>query len=110
MKSPSTNHNSVAAQAQHLRETRAVETPFHTYPGSSTVRSLAFAMIDDLHKILDCVPEDVDVPPWNIMLMAQAANNVNAIKRFVAYYSQSNHRHTRKLKQKRIFKVSRKRS
>jgi len=75
-------------QAHMLRQTRQPETPFHVYPSSGTVRSLATAMIEDLHRILESVPEGIDVPPWNVMLMSQAADNVNSVKRYVAYYSQ----------------------
>ena len=71
--------------AMKLRQTRT-HPNFHAYPNAGIIRSQAEAMIRDLHTILECVPEGSDVPPWNVMLISQAAKCINSVERYVSYY------------------------
>lgn len=59
---------------------------FQTYPSGGTARSLAVNMIFDLQRILQCIPENEDVPPWVLMLMSESANSVHHVQNFITYY------------------------
>lgn len=71
--------------AHHMQQTR-YQQPFHTYPNGGTVRSLAVATICDLQRILQCVPEGSEVPPWVLMLVSQAADSVHHVHNYITYY------------------------
>ncbi len=71
--------------AQHMEHTRTPQ-PFHTYPNGGTVRSLAVGTICDLQRILQCIPEGSEVPPWVLMLISQAADSVHHVHNYITYY------------------------
>lgn len=74
-------------KAEMLRATRT--SPFHIYPSSGTVRSQSLSMIRDLNSILESVPEGIDVPPWVLMKVSQAAESIAAVENYVRYYNPS---------------------
>lgn len=74
------NHKEIAKQ---LRSSR-----FKTYPNGGTARSQAFAMIQDLTKILEIVRDHEDVPPWVIMKLSEAKSAVDSASNYISYQSQ----------------------
>ena len=61
-------------------------SPFHTYPGGGTVRSLSLSMRRDLAQILQSVRDQEDVPPWVLMKLSQAANAIEGVANYTSYY------------------------
>lgn len=74
------NHKMIAKQLQKSR--------FQTYPNGSTARSQAFAMINDLTRILNIVKDYEDVPPWVIMKLSEAKSSVDSAANYISYQSQ----------------------
>ena len=60
---------------------------FHTYPSGGTALRQSAAMISDLQRILACVRDGEDVPPWVIMKLSEAASAINSTSKYLTYQS-----------------------
>ncbi len=58
----------------------------YTYPSGTTIRNLIYNSLQRQQHILSLVSNQDNLPPWVLMLVSRATNDLNTVDEFVNYY------------------------
>jgi hypothetical protein len=58
----------------------------YTYPSGTTIRNLIYNSLQRQQHILRLVSNQDNLPPWVLMLVSRATNDLNTVDEFVNYY------------------------
>jgi hypothetical protein len=66
-----------------------MQNPKYTYPNGTAIRNLIYNSLQRQQHILSLVSNQDNLPPWVLMLVSRATNELNTADEFINYYYNS---------------------